>query len=84
MSENWQIFTAAELSTICFECPTCHTTVAFPAGGDLTIGTEKLCPGCNKAIPNAATLLASYRRFYQEATQEQANVTLRARTADQK
>jgi hypothetical protein len=78
MSEKWQTFKLAELAVISFECPECHTQIVFNAEADIISRPEKMCPGCNKEIPNAGTLLSIYRKFYQEG---KTSVTLRVREA---
>lgn len=82
MSENWLVFKLEELDTIAFECPNCKTRVLFSAKGDGIGDLARTCPGCNKEIPGAGSLLNRYRNLYREGTSEnglKTEVTLRAR-----
>ena len=76
MSEKWQTFKLEELAVISFECPNCKTQIVFRADADIVSQQDRMCPGCNREIPNVGSLLALYRRFYQEG---KATVTLRVR-----
>lgn len=65
MSETWQVFRLEELDTISFECPNCKSVVTFHAEGEIVGQAQRMCPGCNKEIPDAGSLLSTYRQLYQ-------------------
>ncbi|MGO9255332.1 MAG: hypothetical protein ACLQU1_03380 [Bryobacteraceae bacterium] len=63
MSETWYVFKLEELDTISFECPNCKSVITFAAEGEIVGLPERMCPACNKLIPDAGGLLTIYRQF---------------------
>jgi NAD-dependent SIR2 family protein deacetylase len=66
MSEMWHVFRLEELSTITFECSECKTQITFDAEAEIIRQQTRMCPGCNKEIPDVGALLALYRQFYEK------------------
>ncbi|MEO8051012.1 MAG: hypothetical protein ABI833_11400 [Acidobacteriota bacterium] len=83
MSETWQVFRIEELDTISFECPTCHTDVSFKATNGIANQDDRLCPGCNKTIPDAGRILSAFHKFFQESARVAKSVNIRLRAKSQ-
>jgi hypothetical protein len=76
MSETWHVFKLEELDTISFDCPNCKTQITFGAQGEIITQAQRMCPGCNKEVPDAGSLLSIYRQFFQQG---KTKVTLKAK-----
>jgi predicted RNA-binding Zn-ribbon protein involved in translation (DUF1610 family) len=77
MSETQDVYSLAELDTISFECPTCHTEMVFRADRDDGKGQQISCPCCNVDMVGVGSVLDAYRKLHADVARIALLVKLR-------